>query len=107
MVLAFSKLSNVNTILAILLFISLNLLYFVYYEGADKSTVDGTVLDNDGNGSDQFGFYVKYDSGRYSKGKTASYLPDNQESAHVPSDTVSPVYLIQVSYSTSHIWTKP
>lgn len=30
--------------------------------------VDGTVLDNDGNGSDQFGFYVKYDSGRYLKG---------------------------------------
>ena len=30
--------------------------------------VDGTVLDDKGNGSDQFGFYVKYDSGRYSKG---------------------------------------
>lgn len=30
--------------------------------------VDGTVLDDEGNGSDQFGFYVKYDSGRYSKG---------------------------------------
>lgn len=30
--------------------------------------VDGTVLDDEGNGSDQFGFYVKYDSERYSKG---------------------------------------
>ena len=30
--------------------------------------IDATVLDNDGNGSDQFGFYVKYDSGRFSKG---------------------------------------
>ena len=30
--------------------------------------VDATVLDDDGNGSDSFGFYVKYDSGRFSKG---------------------------------------
>lgn len=30
--------------------------------------IDATVLDDDGNGSDQFGFYVKYDSERYSKG---------------------------------------
>lgn len=30
--------------------------------------IDATVLDNDGNGSDTFGFYVKYDSGRFSKG---------------------------------------
>ena len=30
--------------------------------------IDATVLDDDGNGSDSFGFYVKYDSGRYSKG---------------------------------------
>lgn len=30
--------------------------------------IDATVLDDDGNGSDQFGFYVKYDSGRFSKG---------------------------------------
>ena len=30
--------------------------------------VDATVLDDDGNGSDLFGFYVKYDSGQFSKG---------------------------------------
>ncbi len=30
--------------------------------------VDATVLNDDGNGSDSFGFYVKYDSGRFSKG---------------------------------------
>ena len=30
--------------------------------------VDAAVLDDDGNGSDSFGFYVKYDSGRFSKG---------------------------------------
>jgi hypothetical protein len=30
--------------------------------------IDATVLDDDGNGSDSFGFYVKYDSGRYSIG---------------------------------------
>ncbi len=30
--------------------------------------IDATVLDNDGNGSDQFGFYVKYDFKRFSKG---------------------------------------
>ncbi len=30
--------------------------------------IDATVLDNDGNGSDPFGFYVKYDSGQFSKG---------------------------------------
>ena len=30
--------------------------------------IDATVLDDDGNGSDQFGFYVKYDSRRFSKG---------------------------------------
>lgn len=30
--------------------------------------VDATVLDDDGNGSDSFGFYVKYDSGQFSKG---------------------------------------
>ena len=32
--------------------------------------IDATVLDNDGNGSDQFGFYIKYDSKRFSKGET-------------------------------------
>lgn len=30
--------------------------------------IDATVLDNDGNGSDQFGFYVKYNSEWFSKG---------------------------------------
>ena len=30
--------------------------------------VDATVLDGDGNGSDSFGFYVKYDTGQFSKG---------------------------------------
>ena len=30
--------------------------------------IDATVLDDDGNGSDSFGFYVKYDSGQFSKG---------------------------------------
>lgn len=30
--------------------------------------IDATVLDEDGNGSDSFGFYVKYDSGQFSKG---------------------------------------
>lgn len=30
--------------------------------------VDATVLDGDGNGSDSFGFYVKYDIGQFSKG---------------------------------------
>ena len=30
--------------------------------------VNTTVLDDEGNGSDQFGFYVKYDSERFHKG---------------------------------------
>lgn len=30
--------------------------------------IEATVLDDDGNGSDQFGFYVKYDLKRFSKG---------------------------------------
>ena len=30
--------------------------------------IDATVLDDNGNGSDSFGFYVKYDSGQFSKG---------------------------------------
>lgn len=30
--------------------------------------IDATVLDDDGNGSDSFGFYVKYDTGQFSKG---------------------------------------
>ncbi len=36
--------------------------------------IDATVLDNDGNGSDQFGFYVKYDSNRFSKGDKAKSI---------------------------------
>lgn len=36
--------------------------------------VDATVLDNDGNGSEQFGFYVKYDSNRFSKGDKAKSI---------------------------------
>lgn len=30
--------------------------------------IDATVLDDGDNGSDPFGFYVKYDSGQFSKG---------------------------------------
>ena len=30
--------------------------------------IETTVLDNDGNASDAFGFYVKYESGKYRKG---------------------------------------
>lgn len=30
--------------------------------------IDATVLDDNGNGSDSFGFYVKYDSEQFSKG---------------------------------------
>lgn len=36
--------------------------------------IDATVLDNDGNGSEQFGFYVKYDSNRFSKGDKAKSI---------------------------------
>lgn len=42
--------------------------------------IEATVLDNEGNGSDQFGFYVKYDSKRFSKGDKVQsvfvYNPD-------------------------------
>lgn len=42
--------------------------------------IEATVLDDDGNGSDQFGFYVKYDSTRFSKGDKVQsvfvYNPD-------------------------------
>lgn len=42
--------------------------------------IDGTVLDDEGNGSDQFGFYVKYDSERFHKGNRVQsvfiYNPD-------------------------------
>ena len=30
--------------------------------------IEATVLDNDGNASDAFGFYVKYENGKYRKG---------------------------------------
>lgn len=30
--------------------------------------IETTVLDNEGNASDAFGFYVKYESGKYRKG---------------------------------------
>ena len=43
--------------------------------------IEATVLDDDGNGSDQFGFYVKYDAKRFSKGDTVQsvfvYNPDS------------------------------
>ena len=42
--------------------------------------VNTTVLDDEGNGSDQFGFYVKYDSERFHKGDKVQsifvYNPD-------------------------------
>ena len=42
--------------------------------------VDAIVLDDEGNGSDQFGFYVKYDSERFHKGDKVQsifvYNPD-------------------------------
>lgn len=42
--------------------------------------IEATVLDDEGNGSDQFGFYVKYDSKRFSKGDKVQsvfvYNPD-------------------------------
>lgn len=42
--------------------------------------IEATVLDDEGNGSDQFGFYVKYDSMRFSKGDKVQsvfvYNPD-------------------------------
>lgn len=43
--------------------------------------IEATVLDDDGNGSDQFGFYVKYDLKRFSKGDKVQsvfvYNPDS------------------------------
>ena len=46
--------------------------------------IDATVLDNDGNGSDLFGFYVKYDSGRFSKGdKVRSVFVYNPDTNYV------------------------
>lgn len=33
-----------------------------------KIIIEATVLDDEGNACDDFGFYVKYDSGKYEKG---------------------------------------
>lgn len=42
--------------------------------------IEATVLDDEGNGCDRFGFYVKYDSERFSKGDKVKsifvYNPD-------------------------------
>lgn len=42
--------------------------------------IEATVLDHNGNGSDQFGFYVKYDAKQFSKGDKVQsvfvYNPD-------------------------------
>lgn len=46
--------------------------------------IEATVLDNEGNGSDQFGFYVKYDSSRFAKGnKVQSILVYNPNTNYV------------------------
>lgn len=46
--------------------------------------IEATVLDNVGNGSDQFGFYVKYDSKRFSKGdKVQSVFVYNPDTNYV------------------------
>ena len=46
--------------------------------------IDATVLDDDGNGSDSFGFYVKYDSGQFSKGdKVRSVFVYNPDTNYV------------------------
>lgn len=43
--------------------------------------IETTVLDNDGNASDAFGFYVKYESGKYRKGdKVQSVIVHNPDS---------------------------
>ena len=43
--------------------------------------IETTVLDNEGNASDAFGFYVKYESGKYEKGDRVQtafvYNPEN------------------------------
>lgn len=43
--------------------------------------IEATVLDDDGNACDDFGFYVKYDSGKYEKGDRVQtafvYNPEN------------------------------
>lgn len=46
--------------------------------------IEATVLDHDGNGSDQFGFYVKYDAKRFSKGdKVQSVFVYNPDTNYV------------------------
>ena len=46
--------------------------------------IQATVLDDEGNGSDQFGFYVKYDSKRFAKGdKVQSVFVYNPETNYV------------------------
>lgn len=46
--------------------------------------IEATVLDAEGNGSDQFGFYVKYDSKRFSKGdKVQSVFVYNPDTNYV------------------------
>lgn len=46
--------------------------------------IEATVLDNDGNASDAFGFYVKYENGKYRKGDKVQsvfvYNPDSNYS---------------------------
>ena len=46
--------------------------------------IETTVLDNEGNASDAFGFYVKYESGKYRKGDRVQtvivYNPDSNYS---------------------------
>lgn len=43
--------------------------------------IEATVLDDEGNACDDFGFYVKYDSGKYEKGDRVQtsfvYNPEN------------------------------
>lgn len=43
--------------------------------------IEATVLDDEGNACDDFGFYVKYDSGKYKKGDRVQtafvYNPEN------------------------------
>ena len=46
--------------------------------------IEATVLDDEGNGSDQFGFYVKYDAKRFSKGdKVQSVFVYNPDSNYI------------------------
>lgn len=46
--------------------------------------IEATLLDDYGNGSDQFGFYVKYDAKRFSKGdKVQSVLVYNPDSNYI------------------------